>query len=346
MKDIVIIGGGFAGSYIAKNLEKKFNTYLIDDKNYFEFTPSILRTLVEPKKINKIKSEHKKYLKKANVLMGCVKSIDNKYVYLTDKKSNKIKYDYLVICTGSNYSSPIKSHNLINSTRSENLIKSHETLKDSKSTLIIGGGLVGVELAAEIISHFPDKEVILISSSDRLIKRNSEKSINYAENYLIKRKVRIIRGERVISTKGNQYYTNKGNVYKSDISFLCTGISPNYKFMVDNFKDSINEKNQIIINEYLQVKGQKNIFCAGDVNNIDIEKTAQSAISQAKTIVKNISRAESNKPLKKHKEEYRGLAISLGKYDGIYEYNNFVITGKIPAFMKFLIERFEMISFK
>ena len=32
MKKIVIIGGGFAGSYCAKNLEKDFDVTLIDTK--------------------------------------------------------------------------------------------------------------------------------------------------------------------------------------------------------------------------------------------------------------------------------------------------------------------------
>ena len=34
MKKIVIIGGGFAGSHIARNLEDKFEVILIDSKNY------------------------------------------------------------------------------------------------------------------------------------------------------------------------------------------------------------------------------------------------------------------------------------------------------------------------
>ncbi|PIZ83168.1 FAD-dependent oxidoreductase, partial [Candidatus Pacearchaeota archaeon CG_4_10_14_0_2_um_filter_05_32_18] len=46
MKNIVIIGGGFAGAKIAKALENYYGTVFIDDKDYFEFTPGILKTIV------------------------------------------------------------------------------------------------------------------------------------------------------------------------------------------------------------------------------------------------------------------------------------------------------------
>lgn len=36
---LVIIGGGFAGAYVAKRVERHFETTLIDTKSYFEFTP-------------------------------------------------------------------------------------------------------------------------------------------------------------------------------------------------------------------------------------------------------------------------------------------------------------------
>ena len=48
MKNVVIIGGGFAGSVCAKKLEQDFKVTLVDTEDYFEFTPSILRLAVSP----------------------------------------------------------------------------------------------------------------------------------------------------------------------------------------------------------------------------------------------------------------------------------------------------------
>jgi len=48
MKKVVVIGGGFAGNQIAKRLQNKFNVLLIDTKDYFEYTPGILKLAVNP----------------------------------------------------------------------------------------------------------------------------------------------------------------------------------------------------------------------------------------------------------------------------------------------------------
>lgn len=42
---LVIIGGGFTGCFVAKRLERFYETVLVDAKDYFEFTPSILRVV-------------------------------------------------------------------------------------------------------------------------------------------------------------------------------------------------------------------------------------------------------------------------------------------------------------
>ena len=66
MKKVVVIGGGFAGAYIARHLEKDFDVTLIDTKDYFEFTPGILRTIVFPKHMKRIQVLHTHYLHKSH----------------------------------------------------------------------------------------------------------------------------------------------------------------------------------------------------------------------------------------------------------------------------------------
>ena len=75
MKRVVIIGGGFAGSTVAMKLQSDFNVTLIDDKDYFEYTPGVLRAIVEPAHANKLQAIHDGYLKKAKVLNCKVDSI-------------------------------------------------------------------------------------------------------------------------------------------------------------------------------------------------------------------------------------------------------------------------------
>ncbi|MBI2628932.1 FAD-dependent oxidoreductase [Candidatus Pacearchaeota archaeon] len=345
MKNIVIIGGGFAGAYIAKKLEKNkdFNVILIDSKNYYEFTPGILRTLVSPKHAKKIQVLHTHYLKKAKVVVDCVKKMTEKEIITANK--HKLKFDYLFICSGSSYNAPFKEKNIVNLTRTRHIRDYYHKLDVAKKIIIIGGGIVGTELAGEIIDFYKgknEKEIIVIHKHDKLMERNHEKTIDYADKFLKKHNVNILYNETALNYENNLVKTDKNRKIKADLVFLCTGITPNSEFIP---KKLLNSEKQVNINEYFQVldnksnKPLKNIFAAGDITSIKEEKLAQNAEKHAKLIVKNINLIENNKEPKSYSPEKRIIVISLGRFNGIFQYKNkFIITGLLPGLLKTLIE--------
>lgn len=354
MKKIIVIGGGFAGALTAKKLEKKkdFKVTLIDTKNYFEFTPGILRTIVSPSHIKKIQILHNHYLHRSKIITDKVIEISEKYVKL--KSGKKIEFDYLVIASGSKYELPIKEQDLIISTRASHLRDCYEKLCKAKSILIIGGGLVGVELAGEILDHYKkeNKKITIVHSAPEIIPRNNKKTIIYADNFLQKKGVEIIKGERVVKSENNgrNFITDKNRVLKQDMAFLCTGIKPNFEFLKKNFSKALNEKNQVKVNSFLQVKKQgrtcKNIFAAGDITDLKEEKTSQNSENQALIVSKNICAIENKKPLYKYHSNSHGMVISLGKKNGIFTYKKLMFGGFIPAMMKGFIEWKTMLRYK
>jgi apoptosis-inducing factor 2 len=340
MKKTVIIGGGFSGSYTAKCLEKKFDVTLIDEKDYFEFTPSVLRTIVEPSHTKKIQVLHSHYLHYAQLVKGSVTHVSENKVNVGDKAYD---FDYLVIASGSRYSSPIKEKNLVIASRAKELRQYAQKLIGSQKVLIIGGGVVGVELAAEIIDKFPKKEVTIVHSRGELIERNPTKAREYAKKFLLDKGVRIIFNEKV--TNNGEYITNKGTKFSCDIAFLCVGIMPNYEHLGICSVD-LNERKFLCVNEFLQVKGRKNIFAAGDINNIKEEKTAQAAENQASCVTKNIINLEKENELVPYITEKKPMVISLGKSRGIFVFGNFVLTGILPALLKWFVEKKAMWKYR
>lgn len=343
MKKIVVIGGGFAGSYISQILENNFDVTLIDNKDYFEFTPGILRSIVEPEHVKKIQVLHTHYLKRSKIIVGNVTLVDRKFIVVNGKK---VKYDYLCICSGSKYDLPIKENNVIIATRGNHLRNYYSKLCKSEKILIVGGGLVGVELAAEIMDHYDNKKITIIHSKDRLIERNHENAITYADNFLRKKGVKIIFNEKVIGKKDGKFYTDKRDNLYFDLVFFCTGIKPNFEFMKKNFKNSLNDKNHIKVNNHLQVEGYTNIFAAGDINDRLVEKTAQNSRYQGKIVAENIIALEEGKSLKEYESKTTPLVISLGKWNGIFSWKNIVFTGFIPGIMKDFIEWMRMLSYR
>ena len=345
MKKVVVIGGGFAGSTVARKLENEFDVTLVDNKEYFEFTPGMLRTIVEPEHIKIIQILHKDYLKRTKIIIGEVRDVWKDYIVI-DK--NKMEFDYLCICSGSKYSAPIKEQNLVMVTRAMHLKESYQKLVNANKVLIVGGGLVGIELAAEICTNYPEKEITIVHAKGKIMDRNHSKSIICAEKFLTKHRVRIIHNDMVLESRqnGKVYHTDKKREIETDIAFLCTGIISNFDFMKNNFNDKLNKKNQIIVNKYLQLQGVKNIFIAGDVNSISLEKTAQNAQKQARLVAENIFALENGKELKAYRNKKTPLVISLGKWNGIFESNSFMFSGIIPGLMKTFIEKREMWQLK
>jgi len=343
MKKVVIIGGGFAGAYSAINLENHFDITLIDTKDYFEFTPGVLRCIVEPEHAEKIQSLHKNYLKKSKIVVGKVIDIrDRKVITYKDK----IPFDYLIICSGSSYNAPFKEKNIVIGTRGKNLIESYKRVKDADHILIIGGGLVGVEIASEIMEKYPEKQMTIVHSQESLIQRNPIKAIRHAEDYFRNHNVELIKNERVIRKDGKYYITDKGSKIYADLAFLSTGISPNFEFLRKNYGHCLSEKNFLKVNDFLQLEGEKDIFAAGDIAEIREEKTAQNAEYHARVVVENIRRSEKGKELMKYKKAARVMVISLGKNDGILTYKKGVLTGIIPGILKSIVEWKEMRRFR
>ena len=115
------MGGGFAGTTVARCLQQFFQVTLVDTKEFFEFTPSVLRTIVEPERLQRIQVEHSEYLDQTELVVGKVCSIDraSKEVFITRNlqqeahhegdHSLSLPYDTLVVCSGSFYNTPFKA---------------------------------------------------------------------------------------------------------------------------------------------------------------------------------------------------------------------------------------------
>ncbi|MBI5390187.1 FAD-dependent oxidoreductase [Candidatus Woesearchaeota archaeon] len=335
-KRIVIIGGGFAGSYAVRKLQHAGAVTLIDTKSYFEFTPSVLRTIADISHLEKIQVSHTTYLQHAEFVQGAVTRITNKDVAIG---SRRIAFDYLIIASGSQYAAPIKEENMVLGMRGEELKEYAGKVKAAERILIVGGGLVGVELAAEIIEAYPKKKVTIINASASLIERCNKKAIAAAERFFKQRNVELIMGERMIGATGRRFKTSKGTIRKADLCFLCTGIKPNSSFMP---KEHLDSRGFVNVNDKLQVHGQQHMFAVGDVNAIHEEKTAQNAEQQAKVAAKNIIHMETGKRLLPYQSKARVMVMSLGKKEGILTYKNMAIGGRIPAMLKEFIEWREM----
>jgi len=354
-KKIAIVGGGYAGVYAASKLQFDFEVTLFDLKDYYEFTPSRLRMLVEPSHCPRVQMKY-------STILPAVNFVQEKVLYVTEHEiateTHNFGFDYLIISTGSRFRElgfpdidiPLPYQSMsrakIATVRVGNIEDFYETLETAKKVLIIGGGTVGVELAGEIVDRF-DKDVTLVHSQRQLMPRSTNRAIQYTQNFLKHNKVNVILGERIIQQSGNFFRTSNDTLVEADLAFICTGTLPNSELLRGAFPTLVTDSGLVKVNENLQLLGRQNIFVAGDLTEVpdEEEKLCQTAYHEAKIVIANIKNLESNKSLTHYAASPCPMLISLGRYDGILTYRGWTLTGFLPALMKEFVEWKEMVCY-
>ena len=93
-------------------------------------------------------------------------------------------------------------------------------------------------------------------------------------------------------------------------------------------KHNLNDKNYIIVNEFLQLENKSTIFACGDIIETKEEKLAQLANAHAENILTNIKRLESRQSLIKYVPNFTpAVFVSMGKNKAILLQGNNVLSG-------------------
>ncbi len=225
-KKIIVIGGGFAGVQLIKNLDETlFDILLIDKINHHQFQPlfyQVAASQLEPASIsfplrNIFKNKRNLQIRLAEVLSV------NKTEQTIDTSIGVFNYDFLVLAVGctTNFfgNETIKQHSFTLKTTNdaieirnhilqtfENIISAEEIDKEALLNLtIVGAGPTGVELAgafAEIKKNILPKDypginftqfnINLIEGSKDTLNSMSELAKKTSRKYLEEMGVHII----------------------------------------------------------------------------------------------------------------------------------------------------------
>lgn len=380
-KKILILGGGFGGVYVAKGLSKrinlkKFDITLVDERNYFLFTP-LLHEAATATISDKIPVESIATLvSKKNVTWLVDKilkiNFESKNVEL---KRTILNYDYLVIamgatvqtygvlgveefaCTLKNLADAIKIKNkLIANFQKAVLPNTSLTLRKKLLTItIVGAGPTGIELAGEISDFVDDvvkcyfknikKEDVtlnIVNSTDTLLPLNHPKLAKWSCDYLKKAGFNLLFSRQVKSIEFEKVNFVSGKSIISGLIVWTAGVKPNI-FETD-VELEFDKQNRIIVNDYLLVKKQKNVMALGDIAS-GSPMLAQVAVQQADVLVDNLIQLINNKkPKIKFRFLNKGFLMSVGKWQGVGEIFRFPIKGPLVWILWHLVYFTKFIS--
>jgi NADH dehydrogenase len=302
---VVIIGAGFAGLSLAKNLKNKnFQVVLIDKHNYHTFQPLLYQvatggleagSIAYP--IRKVIQEYKDFYFR----LTSVKEIDT----INQKVISEIgdlNYDYLVIATGTKtnffgnkdierYAMSMKSipqslniRSLVLENFEQAVLTNDSAEKNALMNIVlVGAGPTGVELAgafaemkkAILQKDYPDLDISkmninLIQSGDKILNTMSEKSSEAAEKFLKNLGVTIWKNIRVTNYDGKTVTTNSDTTFESATVIWTAGVQGAAISGFDG--NSLIEKiERYRVNSFNQINRFENIFAIGDIASMETE---------------------------------------------------------------------------
>lgn len=329
LQHIVIIGGGFAGLNLAKELDKnKFRVTILDKNNFHSFPPlfyQIASSGLEPSSISFPFRREMRRLKNTNYHFGEVLEIDSKNSTVRTQFET-IKYDQLVIASGTTnnfFNQPElkeKVHTLKSTAeairlRNEILDRleracittDRERRRQLLSFVVVGGGPSGVEVAGalgEMKRYILNKEypeididdvrVILIEGTDRFLRTMSERASHDAKVYLGHLMIETRLNCMMKSYENNALHLSTGEEIYCETLIWTAGITGNKINGISD--DSITRGNRYIVDSNCKIKGYDNIYALGDIAYLEDEshpngypQVAQVAIQQAKHLAKQLN---------------------------------------------------------
>ena len=336
LQHIVIIGGGFAGLNLAKELDKnKFRVTILDKNNFHSFPPlfyQIASSGLEPSSISFPFRREMRRLKNTNYHFGEVLEIDSKNSTVRTQFET-IKYDQLVIASGTTnnfFNQPElkeKVHTLKSTAeairlRNEILDRleracittDRERRRQLLSFVVVGGGPSGVEVAGalgEMKRYILNKEypeididdvrVILIEGTDRFLRTMSERASHDAKVYLGHLMIETRLNCMMKSYENNVLHLSTGEEIYCETLIWTAGITGNKINGICD--DSITRGNRYIVGSNCKIKGYDNIYALGDIAYLEDEshpngypQVAQVAIQQAKHLAKQLNTGADTAP--------------------------------------------------
>lgn len=357
---VVIIGAGFAGISLIKELrDKQVSVVLIDKNNFHQFQPLLYQVAtsgLEPDAISfpvrKLFKGYKNFLFR----MAMVKEVSpaEQRVYTNE---GYVTYDYLVIATGSvsNFYGlnaieqngiglkSLKESLNLRSLMLENLEKAANTTDEEErqrltNVVIVGGGPAGVELAGALAefkrfilpTDYPyfkkeNMSLYLIEAGPRLLAAMSVESSSTTLKDLSKMGVEVMLETAVNSYDGRVVDLKESPNIEAATLVWTAGVKGDFP---EGMEDAvILPGNRLEVNEYNQVNSYKNIFAIGDVGGMISDAfprghpmVAPAANQQGVHLAKNLQNLLASKPLKPFVYNDKGSLATIGKKRAVADF--------------------------
>jgi NADH dehydrogenase FAD-containing subunit len=292
-RTVAIIGGGYGGVTAAKALDQDTDVVLIEPKDAFVQNAVSPRALVQPDWAVNLFFPYDRLLRHGRVVHDRAVSVDSGGVVLAS--GNRVDADYLVLATGSGYPFPFKFDDAVSRAVRERLLATHAELARAFRVLIAGAGPVGLELAGEIKTVWPDKHVTVVDPAPQLVPGFEAQMRDDLRRQLdalgVDVRLGITLGAEPPAEPGRTgsfTVPSSGGDISADIWFRAYGVSLDTGYLSADLGAVRTPEGRIRVTETLNVEGYGHIYAIGDITDIAEAKMAGNAMRHAEVVAQNI----------------------------------------------------------
>lgn len=269
---VAVIGGGYGGITVAKQLDDVAEVVLVEPKQSFEHSIAALRALVDPSWLTKVYLPYDKLLTHGRVVRDRAVAVESGRVVLGS--GEELTPDHIVLATGSRYSFPGKA-GLLDTDEAHALFRSsHEALAAADRVLLLGSGPVGIELAGEIKEVWPDKHVVIAELGDDILPGPFMPELRATlRRHLDELGVELLLGGRLAEQPSVEpgtlrtftLPTGDGDKITADIWFRCYGVWPVTDYLAGDLVAARTAEGLVEVTPQLRVAGQESVYAVGDI---------------------------------------------------------------------------------
>jgi NAD(P)H-nitrite reductase large subunit len=290
MSHVVIIGNGISGVTAARHIRKKSDkeiTIISGETAHFFSRTALMYLFMGHMKYDNIKPYEDSFWKKnrINLKQAWVEKIETDAQKLQLSGGETMAYDELIIATGSKPNKfgwegqDLKGVQGLYSYQDLELLE--ENVKRTQKAVIVGGGLIGVELAEML--HTRGIEVTFLVREDRfwggvLPKEEGE----LIAKHITKNGINLVFNTELDSIHGNEkgevigITTKDGQQIDCQLVGLTAGVSPNIAVVASS---NIPTKRGVLVDHYLKT-AISNVYAIGDCAEFHQHPTDRKNIEQ------------------------------------------------------------------
>lgn len=274
MENIVIIGNGISGVTLARHIRKQSNhtiTIISSETEFFFSRTALMYVYMGHMKFEHTQPYENDFWKKNNInlIHGFVENVNTEEKVLILNDDTVVNYDKLIIATGSKPNKFGWQGQDLKGVTGLYHKQDLETLEafspTCKRAVIVGGGLIGIELAEMLRSRKIEVTFLVREKSfwDGVLPAGESQMINrHIKEHHIDLKLETGLLKILSDQQGNAraVVTDKNETIECQIVGLTAGVSPNIDFLKNS---GIETGRGIKVNRYLETN-IKGIYAIGD----------------------------------------------------------------------------------